>query len=122
MPETHPRISHCGHTAAGDFIAFDIQWEGDLPDSGAVAWSMVVTGPDGTETMRLVHERGAGEAQYVEAAAGRQDVDPDADLDDGEITVRFPANIVGVAVEWPVWTAVISVDGHEVSSCVVPVG
>ena len=114
-------IRHCGRTVAGDFLAFDIQWEGDLPESASVAWSMVVTGPDGSETVRLVHERGAREAQYVEAATGRQDVDVDADVDDGEITVRFPANVVGVAVEWPVWTAVITADGEELATCVVPV-
>jgi hypothetical protein len=115
-------IRHCGRTVAGDFIAFDIKWEGALPASSSVAWSMVLTGPDGTETIRLVHERGEQPAQYVEASTGRQDVDPDADIDDSEITVRFPANIVGVAVEWPVWTAVMTVDGEEAASCVVPVG
>ena len=115
-------IKHCGRTLAGDYVAFDIQWEGELPAARSVGWGMVVTGPDGQETVRLVHEQTAGTStQYAEAAAGRVELDPDADVDDGEITVRFPANVVGVAVEWPVWTAYVVADGQELSTCVVPV-
>jgi len=116
-------IKHCGRTVAGDYVAFDIQWEGALPEAGSTSWGMIVTGPDGVETVRLSHERAGDQtAQFVGAASGQVDVDPDADLDDGEITVRFPANVVGVAVEWPVWTAVIAADGRELATCVVPVG
>jgi hypothetical protein len=51
----------------------------------------------------------------------RHDLAEDADLSDDELVVRFPANVVGVAVEWPVWTAVITVDGDDVAHHVVPV-
>ncbi len=115
-------IKHCGRTAAGDYVAFDIQWEGALPSARAVAWSMVVTAPDGKETVTLTYQQVNGQAtQYVEAASGRVELDADAEVDDGEVTVRFPANVVGVAVEWPVWTAAIEADGAELSTCVVPI-
>ena len=116
-------IEHCGRTVAGDYVAFDIQWEGTLPDTRSLEWTMVVTAPDGEETVRLTYQQVNGSAgQHVEAAAGRVELDADADLDDGEVTVRFPANVVGVAVEWPVWTAVITADGEDLATCVVPVG
>jgi hypothetical protein len=115
-------IKHCGRTLAGDYVAFDIQWEGSVPFEADAGWTMVVTAPDGVETVRLEHRRTAGVAtQFVEAAAGRVEMDPDVDLDEGEITARFKADVVGVAVEWPVWTAVLSVDGTDVSSMVVPI-
>ena len=115
-------IKHCGRTLAGDYVAFDIQWEGKMPSARSLGWGMVVTGPDGQETVRLEHVQTEGTpTQYVEAAAGRVEMDADADVDDGEITVRFPANVVGVAVEWPVWTAVLTADGQELATCVVPV-
>ena len=116
-------IKHCGRTVAGEFVAFDIQWEGRLPDARSLAWAMVITAPDGRETVRLTLQQVAGQAtQHVEATSGRVELDADAEVDDGEVTVRFPANVVGVAVEWPVWKAVIIVDGEEVAARVVPVG
>ena len=115
-------IKHCGRTSAGDFVAFDIQWEGQLPAARSLAWAMVVTAPDGRETVRLTLQQVAGQAaQHVEAAAGRVELDADAEIDDGEVTARFPANVVGVAVEWPVWTAVLEADGQELATCVVPI-
>ncbi len=117
------QIRHCGRTVAGDFIAFDIQWDGDLPAARSLAWGIVITAPDGKETVRLTLQQVDGQAtQYVEASSGRVELDADAEVDDGEVTVRFPANVVGVAVEWPVWTAVIEADGQELSTCVVPIG
>jgi hypothetical protein len=114
-------IAHAGRTTTGDLVAFDVRWEGSLTGS-AVVWSMVVSG--GASEVRLCHER-AGETvgQYVvDGASGRRrDVDVDADLHDDEITVRFPADAVGVAVEWPVWVAVVTVDGQEVARQAVPV-
>ena len=115
-----PEITHCGRTVSGDFVAWDVRWEGSLPADAEVQWSMVVE--DGEEEVSLVHARSGsgGETQYVVGAAGRDDVEPDADLSDDEITVRFPAEVVGVAVEWPVWTAVLSIGGEDVSRMVVP--
>jgi hypothetical protein len=112
-------ITHCGRTVSGNFVAWDLRWEGDLPEGSDVVWAMVVS--DGVEEIRLVHEQvSGGRAQYVAGAGGREDVDPDADVSDHEITVRFRADVVGVAVEWPVWTAVLTVEGVEVSTMVVP--
>ncbi len=123
MNESGPQVNHCGRTVASDVIAFDIQWEGPLPAARTMAWSMVVTGPDGRETVRLVHERtGEQVSQHVQAASGRVEVAPDADVDEGEVTVRFPVEVVGAAVDWPVWTAVMTADGQELASCVVPLG
>ena len=60
-------------------------------------------------------------SQYArDLSTGRtQEVSPDADLglDAGEITVRFPADVVGLAVEWPSWQAVILVAGEDVATC-----
>ena len=115
-------IKHCGRTVAGDYVAFDIQWEGALPSARSMTWDMLVTAPDGNETVRLTYQQVDGTAgQHVEATSGRVELDADADLDEAEITVRFPANVVGVAVEWPVWTAFMTADGEELATCVVPV-
>jgi hypothetical protein len=117
-------ITECGRTMAGEFVAFDIQWDGGL-EGQSVTWSMVISSQDGQGAVRLAYETVGGDfaAQFVadESSQRRTDVDRDADLRDHEITVRFPANIVGVAIEWPVWTAVLSVDGEDVASQVVQV-
>ena len=115
-------IGHAGRTITGDLVAFDVRWEGSLPGA-SVVWSMVVS--DGASEVRLSHERAGDEAvgQYVvDSASGRRsDVDVDADVQDDEITARFPADVVGVAVEWPVWVAVVTVDGQDVAHQAVPV-
>jgi hypothetical protein len=117
-------ITECGRTMAGEFVAFDIQWDGDL-EGQSVTWSMVISSQDGKGVVRLGYENLEGDfaAQYVadESSQRRTEVDRNADLRDHEITVRFPANIVGVAVEWPVWTALLTVDGQDVASQVVQV-
>ncbi|HET6563758.1 MAG TPA: hypothetical protein VFG72_17950 [Marmoricola sp.] len=115
-------IEHAGRTTTGDLVAFDIRWEGGLAGS-TVVWSMVVA--EAGSEVRLCHERvdGRPTGQYVvDGGTGRRhDVELDADLHDDEITVRFPADVVGVAVEWPVWKAVVTVDGQDVAHHVVPV-
>jgi hypothetical protein len=112
-------IVNCGRTVSGDFVAWDMRWQGDLPDMADVQWSMVVS--EGEEEIRLVHGRTHGrQTQYVVGAAGREDVEPDADVSDDEIVARFPADVVGVATGWPVWTAVLTVDQEDVSHMVVP--
>ena len=116
-----PAIEHAGRTISGGFVAFDIRWEGDLPPGAEVQWAMVVS--EGNEEVVLVHARkGDDVAQYVVGRAGRDDLRPDADVSDREITARFPAEVVGVAVEWPVWTAVLTVDGEDLDRRVVQVG
>jgi hypothetical protein len=114
-------IAHAGRTTTGDLVAFDVRWEGPLTGS-SVVWTMVVS--DGVSEVRLCHER-AGDAvrQYVvDGTTGRRrDVDADADVGEDEVTVRFPAEAVGVAVEWPVWVAVVTVDGQDVAHNAVPV-
>jgi hypothetical protein len=116
-----PTIEHCGRTISGGFVAFDIRWQGELPAEADVQWSMVVS--EGEEELSLVHARtGDAAGQYVVGRSGRDDVEPDADVSDNEITVRFAADVVGVAAEWPSWTAVLTVDGEDVSRQVVPVG
>jgi len=116
-------IEHCGRTVAADVVAFDIRWSGPLP-TGEVTWAARVTSDDGQDRVELAYRRGSsGTAQFVQDAATgrRQDVPEDADLDDDEITVRFTADVVGVAIEWPTWQAVISVDGQDAATLAVPV-
>jgi hypothetical protein len=116
------QILGCGRTVAGEVVAYDIQWEGDLSAYHAVLWAMEIC--DGDECVVLGHGRtdGAFTEQFVEdvSTGRRESLDEDADLGDGEITVRVPASVVGVAVEWPVWTAVIRADGEELARQVVP--
>jgi hypothetical protein len=114
-------IVECGRTIAGDVVAFDIQWEGE--PEGDVVWAAKVTSADQSETVELGYTRSAaGEQQYVESEGRRVTVDADADVSDGEVTVRFPASTVGVAIEWPAWCAVLTVDGEVVSEHVIPTG
>lgn len=114
-------IAHAGRTVTGDLVAYDVRWEGPL-DGDRIVWSMCVS--DGASEVRLCHERedGGSTAQYVlDGETGRrQDVTVDADLHDDEVTVRFPADAVGVAVEWPVWVAIVSVDGRQLAHQAVP--
>ena len=109
-----------GRTVGGGVVAVDITWSGDLSGTRSVLWSMEVSTGDGDEGVDLGHLRtdGAFRAQFVEdrASGRREDVPEDADLRDGQITLRFPAGVVGVAVEWPVWRAVIAVDGVPAAS------
>lgn len=117
-------IEHCGRTTAAAVVAFDIQWSGDLPPDREVTWAVRVASPDGDGRVELGHQRsGAGTSQYaLDLTSGRrQEVGVDADLEDGEITVRFPTDVVGLAVEWPTWQAVIEVGGEDVASLAVPV-
>jgi hypothetical protein len=121
-----PEIVECGRTIAGDYVAFDIQWVGELPAGVSVLWEMVVTSDGDSESVRLGHQLdAAGEAtQFVDAeTTGRRvEVPADATLGEHEITVRFHSEVVGVAVEWPVWRAVLVVDGRQVSAKVANVG
>jgi hypothetical protein len=112
------QILGCGRTVGGDVVAFDIRWDGEVPAGASVLWSMEVS--NGEESVLLGHQRN-GDAlvtQFVDASSTgrREEVEDDADLVDGEITVRFPAGVVGVALEWPVWRALIAVDGNEADS------
>ena len=117
------QISHCGRTIAGEVVAFDIRWEGELTGS-TILWSVVISSDDSNERLQLGHERagdGSFRSQFVFSgnSAEKQELDEDADLRDGELTVRFPASVVGVAVEWPVWRAVLTVDGEDLDSQVI---
>jgi hypothetical protein len=113
------QILHCGRTVAGGWVAFDIRWDDDLSGNRSVLWSMVVTSPEGAETVQLGYQLvdDGFSTQFVhDLATGRQhDVEQNADLGDREITVRFPAEVVGVAAHWPTWRGVINVDGSDVA-------
>jgi hypothetical protein len=117
------QITRAGRTTTKELVAFDVGWEGDLSAYDSVVWSMMVTSADGQETVQLGYQvfHGRFSAQFVrDVATDRQeDLDEDADLRDREITVRFPAERVGVAVEWPSWRAVITVDGSDVAEHLV---
>ncbi|MDQ4007371.1 MAG: hypothetical protein M3211_04685 [Actinomycetota bacterium] len=115
------QILHSGRALAANLVAFDIRWDGGPTgrEQQPVLWSMFVTSPDGEQTVQLGYEvvGGAFSAQFVtdRATGRRQDVEEDADLRDGEITVRFPARMVGVAANWPTWRAVVTVSGSDVA-------
>src|SRR5687768_6800618 len=109
-------IEHCGRTTAASVVAFNIQWSGAVPAQQDVTWAVRVASGDGDGRVELGHRRTNGVAgQYaLDLSTGRrQEVRADADLGDDEITVRFPAEVVGLAVEWPTWQAVITVDGED---------
>src|SRR3954447_6894207 len=113
-------ITDSGRTITGAFVAFDVRWEGGSSEPETGTWSMAIT--EGDETVHLVYERRDGDfvAQYVDdsSTGRRRDVDEDADLRDHEITVRFPADVVGVAVEWPAWKATLAVPGERTATAV----
>ena len=73
---------------------------------------------------RTVLDVGGGPGYFADAfrRAGAAYVSVDADLGEGEVTARFPAEVVGVAVEWPVWTAAVTEDGQVVAEQVIPTG
>ncbi len=118
-------ITDCGRTLGGGVVAFDIRWEGEPSRPATATWSVAISEGEGSESVRLVYECRDGDfaAQYVdETSTGqRRDVDENADLRDHEITVRFPADIVGVAVEWPVWKASVAVPGEDTATAVVTI-
>ena len=118
-------ITHCGRTISGDVVGIDIRWDGDLAAQGSVLWSMLVTSDDDSDEVHLGYVRsGDSVEQFVDdrTTGRRHSLEPDADVDDDEIILRFPTNVVGVAVEWPVWKAVITVDGQEVATRIVSQG
>lgn len=118
-------ILDSGRTIASGLVAFDIRWEGEVTQQDAVQWSVFVTSADGRETVQLgLLRSGDGSmVQFVDddTTGRRSEVDVDADLRDhddpggGEVTVRFPDEVVGVAVEWPVWRAVLTIGGVPAS-------
>ena len=117
-------IEHCGRTIAASVVAFDIRWSGDLPEDRELTWAVRVASGEADGEVELGHRReGQRVSQYArDLSTGRtQEVSPDADLNGAGITVRFPADIVGLAVEWPTWRAVIEVDGQDVTSLAVTV-
>ena len=112
-------ITECGRTLGGGLVVFDVRWEGE--PTGETVWAVRITSADRAETVELGYARGhAGEQQYVAADGRRQPVETDVDVREGEITARFPEEVVGVAIEWPTWTAVLSVDGEVVAEHAVP--
>ena len=117
-------IEHCGRTIAASVVAFDIRWSGALPEDREVTWAVRVASQADDGHVELGHRRhGPRVSQYVrDLGTGRtQEVAPDADLDAGEITVRLPGDVVGGAVEWPRWQAVVAVDGEDVATLAVTV-
>jgi hypothetical protein len=118
------QIVGCGRTVAGQVVAFDIKWEGDLTAHHAVLWGVEVS--QGEECVLLGHGRIEGDfaEQFVEdtGTGRRQKLDDDADLGEDEVTARFPADVVGVAADWPLWTAIIRADGQEIAREVIPTG
>jgi hypothetical protein len=117
-------IDSCGRTIAASVVAFDIVWSGELPADREVTWAVRVTSDDAASQLELGHRRdGSSVVQYArDLGTGRvQQLDADADVEDGEVTVRFPADVVGVAVEWPTWQAVLEVDGEDVATCAMTV-
>ena len=117
-------IDHCGRTIAASVVAFDIQWTGELPEDREVTWAVRVADPRGDSQVELGLRRvGRQVSQYArDLSTGlTQEVRPDADLDGAEITVRFPTDVVGTAVEWPTWQAVIEVEGEDLTALTVPV-
>jgi hypothetical protein len=119
---TRVEITECGRTIAGDLVAFTIEWDGE--PAGEVTWAVRISSPAQGEAVvlgcSLGDDGGSADRQWVESEGRRQDVEVDADLGEGEVTVRFPAEVVGVAVEWPVWTAAVAVDGEVVAEQVIP--
>ncbi len=118
------RIRECGRTVGGGIVVFDITWDGTL-DGTTVAWVVTIDDADASERVVLCYEHsgGGGEctARQFVAADGRQhEVRVDATVEDDHVTARFPAEIVGVAADWPVWMAVLVVDGTAVSEQLVP--
>ena len=117
-------IDHCGRTIAASVVAFDIRWTGHLPDDREVTWAVRVGSDDGGSHVELGLRRAGGRTtQYaLDLSTGRQqEVRVDADIHDEEVTVRFPAEVVGAATGWPIWQAVIEVDRHDVTMLAVPV-
>src|SRR3954462_4615041 len=116
-------IPNSGRTPGGGVAAFTIRWGGSPPGPETPTWSVAFGGGGGSEGVRLVYECRDGDfaAQYVdETSTGRRrDVDENADLRDHQITVRFPADLVGVAVQWPVWKASVAVPGEDTATAVV---
>jgi hypothetical protein len=117
-------IDHCGRTIAASVVAYDIRWTGELPTDREVTWAVRVVSDDGASQVELGHRRAGGRvSQYaLDLSTGRtQEVPANADLNGDEITVRFPTDVVGVAIEWPTWQAVIEVDRQDVTLLAVPV-
>jgi hypothetical protein len=113
-------IRECGRTVGGGIVVFDVTWDGDLT-GGTVAWVVTIDNEDSSERVVLCHERTGDDVRQFVAADGRQqDVRVDATIEDDHATVRFPDEIVGVAADWPVWQALLVVDGTAVSEQVIP--
>lgn len=111
-------IDQCGRTIAASIIAFDIQWSGDLPGDREITWAVRISSAAADGEVELGHRRSAGgPSQYArDLSTGRtQEVTPDADVSAREITVRFASAVVGQAVEWPIWKAVLTVDDEDVA-------
>ncbi|QIK66693.1 hypothetical protein G7072_10390 [Nocardioides sp. HDW12B] len=117
------RIRECGRTVGGGIVVFDITWDGTLAGT-TVAWVVTIDDEEGSERVVLCHERTGGPdgtaRQFVAADGRQQDVRTDATVEDDHVTARFPAEIVGVAAEWPVWKALLVVDGAAISEQVIP--
>lgn len=117
------QIRECGRTVGGGIVVFDVTWDGDLA-GGTVAWVVTIDNEDSSERVVLCHERTGGPdgtaRQFVAADGRQQDVRVDATIEDDHATARFPEEIVGVAAGWPVWQALLVVDGTAVSEKVIP--
>ncbi len=118
------QILECGRSIGGGTVVFDIEWEGGL-SGDRLGYCVTIISSDNSEQVTLVHQRGAGEEgagageQYVEAAGDRRPVTVDADVSDDHVTARFPQDVVGVAVDWPVWKAALLSDGSPVAEAVI---
>ena len=113
-------IRECGRTIGGGVVAFHIEWDGGLTGE-TVASVVTIDNEDDSERVVLCHERSAGSAvQFVASDGRRQEVREDVTLEDDQVTVRFPLDVVGVAADWPTWKALLVVDGETVAEQALP--
>ena len=114
------QISECGRTIGGGVVVFDVTWDGTL-EGDTVAWVVTIDDEAASERVVLCRERTRDDVRQFVASEGRQqEVPVDATEEDGHLTARFPEEVVGVAATWPVWKALLVIDGTAVSEQVVP--
>jgi hypothetical protein len=111
MKLTNVEVERTGDGA----VEVTYQWDGVVPEHGAVLWALYVTG-EGGQSHELGYKLTDGRDKFhfaFDFATGRQAyVVANFALSENTLQVRFPASMFDGMGAWT-WRAVLSIDGFD---------
>ncbi|MGV0768703.1 hypothetical protein [Mycobacterium syngnathidarum] len=98
-----------------------IAYDGEVPKAGSVLWSVLANNPDGQMVQlgyKIVDGQRSAYSWFPFSEAQQHNMDGFPDMSTpGEIIMVMPSAALDVLGDTWWWSAVINVDGEDVSTC-----